>query len=208
MVTGFHEDLFYNTAAEWRIPAHDPSATMIYSEDEFLDGRQEYRRKRGRVHMSSAHRLARGVKALTEARLRAKTNSRAVEKAVQQEQDLDSVCTGDTHVHVQCKHGFVLISGLQDTSIKPVCYRKQCKVEGERWLRREGLTQDQLVGAINSVCAVLPPLPDGKKEQQAEKAVTAEMPVPVSAKALLQAERESFNMDIPNETENKRTIIV
>ena len=54
-----------------------------------------------------------------------------------------------THVHVQCKHGFVLISGERDDTLKPVCYNSECKAEGERWLRGAGLTQSQMVGAIN-----------------------------------------------------------
>ena len=160
-----YEDFDYNAAEEWKVPPHDPSATLIHCEDEFPDGTQKYRRRsrRGRVHMSPAQRLPRDVRALTEARLRAKANSRAVEESAQQDQDMESVCTGDTDVHVQYKHGFVLISGLRDTSLQPVCYRKQCKMEGERWLRSAGLTHGQRVGAINSVCTVLPPLPDGKE---------------------------------------------
>ena len=200
VVTGFHEDLVHDAASVWRRwraqerEAKDPSATVIYCEEEFPDGTQRYHRTRGRVHFKPAHRLARGVKSLSEARLRAKANSRAVEKAVRQGQELDSVCTGDTHVHVQCQHGFVLISGLQDASIKPVCHRKQCKVEAERWLRSEGLTHGQLVGAINSVCTGLPPLPDATQEQ-AVQVSSKEIPATINAKALLEAERESFTFE-------------
>ena len=105
-----------------------------------------------------------------------------------------SVCT-DTHVHVQCKHGFVLISGLRDDSLQPVCHRPKCKVEGERWLRSAGLTRSQLVGAIDSACTGLPPLSGGMETHQTEEAVTAEVTATVSAKEQLQAERESFTFE-------------
>ena len=38
------------------------------------------------------------------------------------------------HVHVECRHGFVLISGERDETLQPVCYRKQCKEQGTSWL--------------------------------------------------------------------------
>ena len=42
-------------------------------------------------------------------------------------------------MHVECKHGFVLISGEHDTSLRPACVEAGCKEEGERWLRDKGL---------------------------------------------------------------------
>ena len=97
---------------------------------------------------------------MAEARLRASATEAEVKASAQSvTRGSDNVCEGDTHVHVQCKHGFVLISGERDDSLQPVCYRSKCKVEGERWLRSAGLTHNQMVGAINSACADLPPMP-------------------------------------------------
>ena len=79
--------------------------------------------------------------------------------------------------------------------LQPVCHRPKCKVEGERWLRSAGLTRGQLVGAINSVCTGLPPLPSRMETHPAEEAVTAEWSATVSAKEQLQAERESFTFE-------------
>ena len=42
-------------------------------------------------------------------------------------------------VHVECKHGFALIRGMQDDTLKPACTRARCKEDGEHWLKREGL---------------------------------------------------------------------
>ena len=46
---------------------------------------------------------------------------------------------GDTHVYVECEHGFVLISGMKDETLKPICSKVKCKAEGERWLRSQNL---------------------------------------------------------------------
>ena len=41
---------------------------------------------------------------------------------------------------MECKHGFVLIRGTQDDTIKPACTRARCKENGCHWLKSEGLT--------------------------------------------------------------------
>ena len=43
------------------------------------------------------------------------------------------------HTYVQCKHGFALISGERDFSLKPACFKKTCVAEGKRWLQMEGV---------------------------------------------------------------------
>ena len=45
----------------------------------------------------------------------------------------------EVHVHVECKHGFALVSGMRDDTLQPACYEEKCKEDGERWLRSEGL---------------------------------------------------------------------
>ena len=44
---------------------------------------------------------------------------------------------GDTHVYVECEHGFVLIRGIRDDTLQAVCSKVKCKAEGERWLRSQ-----------------------------------------------------------------------
>ena len=71
------------------------------------------------------------------------------------------------HISVQCKHGFSLISGERDFSLKPACFEKACIAEGRRWLQMEGVLDpkrngeifEATVGAINAACANLPPMP-------------------------------------------------
>ena len=29
------------------------------------------------------------------------------------------------HVHVECKHGFALISGIRDVTLQPACFKKR-----------------------------------------------------------------------------------
>ena len=43
----------------------------------------------------------------------------------------------EVHVHVECKHGFALISGTRDDTLQPACYKEKCKEDGERWLKSE-----------------------------------------------------------------------
>ena len=38
-------------------------------------------------------------------------------------------------VHMECKHGFVLISGMQDDALKPVCTSARCRQDGYHWLK-------------------------------------------------------------------------
>ena len=45
----------------------------------------------------------------------------------------------EVHVHTECKHGFALISGTRDDTLRPACYEENCKEDGEKWLRSEGL---------------------------------------------------------------------
>ena len=45
----------------------------------------------------------------------------------------------EVHVHVECKHGFALISGTRDGTLQPACYKEKCREDGERWLKNEGL---------------------------------------------------------------------
>ena len=53
------------------------------------------------------------------------------------------LCGGSTgeenHVHVQCKHGFFLISGIRDISLTPFCLDANCKKSAEKWLKSQGL---------------------------------------------------------------------
>ena len=35
------------------------------------------------------------------------------------------------HVHVECKHGFALISGIRDDTLQPACFTEKCKQQGE-----------------------------------------------------------------------------
>ena len=53
----------------------------------------------------------------------------------------------ETHIHVECKHGFALISGTRDDTLQPACYEKKCKEDGERWLKSEGLVAQSNAGA-------------------------------------------------------------
>ena len=43
------------------------------------------------------------------------------------------------HVHVECKHGFALISGICDATLQPACFEEKFKKQGDRWLQRQGL---------------------------------------------------------------------
>ena len=52
-----------------------------------------------------------------------------------------SVGEEDVHVHVECKHGFALISGEHDASLRPACVEAGCKEEGESWLRSKGFLE-------------------------------------------------------------------
>ena len=31
------------------------------------------------------------------------------------------------HVHVGCKHGFVLVSGERDDTLQPACFKEKCR---------------------------------------------------------------------------------
>ena len=39
----------------------------------------------------------------------------------------------DGSVHVECEHGFVLISGMPDETLQPMCYKKKCKQQCSEW---------------------------------------------------------------------------
>ena len=51
------------------------------------------------------------------------------------------------HVHVQCAHGFTLISGIRDDTLRPACFLTECKEEGESWLRSQGLVDPSVTTA-------------------------------------------------------------
>ena len=38
-------------------------------------------------------------------------------------------------VHVECPHGFICLTGLVDTSLRPRCFKRGCKLRGMRWYR-------------------------------------------------------------------------
>ena len=56
-----------------------------------------------------------------------------------QPDEVSHVMGEEVHVHVECQHGFALITGEQDASLRPACVEAGCKEEGERWLRDKGL---------------------------------------------------------------------
>ena len=60
-----------------------------------------------------------------------------------------SIDEGDemVHVHVQCAHGFALISGIRDGTLKPACFLTECREEGESWLRSQGLVDPSVTTA-------------------------------------------------------------
>ena len=53
----------------------------------------------------------------------------------------------NVHVHFQCKHGTVLISGLRDCTFQPICYNAKCIENGRSWLEDEGLVDPLQRGA-------------------------------------------------------------
>ena len=79
----------------------------------------------------------------------------------------------DVHVHVECEHGFVLISGERDDTLQPACFKVKCKAEGERWLKSQRLLPEpstalffeQVKGAIDVACT---DMPDVLKETQVQ----------------------------------------
>ena len=55
------------------------------------------------------------------------------------------------HVHVQCTHGFVLISGMRDATLQPACGLTKCMKEGKSWLRSQGLIDPSAITAREGV---------------------------------------------------------
>ena len=110
------------------------------------------------------------------------------------------------HVHVQCEHGYVLISGTQDVNLQPECSKAECKAEGTQWLISQhllpGPKEDvRLVGAINAACVNLPAMPFWQRDpttaewsHKPESTVVAGGQV-FDARAELLRERESFTLD-------------
>lgn len=58
------------------------------------------------------------------------------------------------HVHVECKHGFALISGIRDDTLQPACFEEKCKKQGERWLQSQGLMASDEVGSVGAAVTV------------------------------------------------------
>ena len=69
------------------------------------------------------------------------------------------------HVHVECKHGFALVSGMRDDTLQPACHRDKCKEDGEKWLRSEGLLSEKS-------CTIA-------EEDKSEKAADGETDAPI-----------------------------
>ena len=57
------------------------------------------------------------------------------------------------HVHVECKHGFALISGIRDDTLQPACFKENCRKQGEIWLQSQGLMASDEVGGAGAVMA-------------------------------------------------------
>jgi hypothetical protein len=62
------------------------------------------------------------VQRLSQAAVVAKVNLVGArdKRSAHDDDGLDGDCV---HVHVECEHGFVLISGLPDETLQPMCYR-------------------------------------------------------------------------------------
>ena len=116
-------------------------------------------------------------------------------------------CQGEeeTHVHVQCEHGFVLISGIRDNTLQPVRSKVKCKAEGERWLRSQRLLPEpstapffeKVKGDIDVACARVPKMSQETVQQldeQWKQAVGAASSPALSARQMLEEERESFTI--------------
>ena len=113
----------------------------------------------------------------------------------------------ETHVHVQCEHGFVLISGIRDHTLQPACSKVKCKAEGGRWLRSQRLLPEPMAstalffekvkGDIDVACAKVPKMSQETMQQhdaQWKEAVGAASSPTLSARQMLQEERESFTI--------------
>ena len=55
------------------------------------------------------------------------------------------------HVHVQCTHGFVLISGMRDDTLQPACDLAKFRREGKSWLRSQGLIDPSAITVRENV---------------------------------------------------------
>lgn len=109
------------------------------------------------------------------------------------------------HVHVQCEHGFVLISGIRDNTLQPECSNVKYKAEGERWLRSQRLLPEpstalfveKVKGEIDVACSRVPKMSQETLVQHGEQqrqAVGAKVSPTLSARQMLEEERESFTI--------------
>ena len=106
---------------------------------------------------------------------------------------------------MQCEHIFVLISGIRDTTLQPECSKVKCKAEGERWLRSQrllpapstALVFEKVKGNIDVACARVPKMSQEtmvQLDEQWRQAVGASGSPTLSARQMLEEERESFTI--------------
>ena len=109
------------------------------------------------------------------------------------------------HVHVQCEHGYVLISGIKDITLQPECSKVKCKAEGERWLRSQRLLPEpstallfeKVKDDIDVACVGVPGMSQETLEQldeQWRQAIGGSNSPTQSARQVLEEERDFFTI--------------
>ena len=98
-----------------------------------------------------------------------------------------------------------MISGTRDDKLQPVCSKVKCKAEGERWLRSQQLLPEpstalffeKVKGSIDVACAGVPTISQEtvvQLDEQWRQAVGASSSSKLSARQMLEEERESFTI--------------